>query len=110
MWDISLVVALILSLGLLFYPFGVHGINYLRVKRGMTWGQADIIFDNSFYSTDYKSIGNNQYKHYKLSGPLYFLIYLGGKMFNKDWDYSCSVGVRYVKQRVVDKVYEPFFE
>ena len=35
-WDISLLVALILGLALLLFPFAVQGINYVRIKRGMS--------------------------------------------------------------------------
>ena len=74
----------------------------------MTWEQADSIFDHRLYGAHYKSLGNNQFKYYTLSGPVYILIKIGGKLFKEQWDFSCSVGVRYENQKVVDKVYDPF--
>ncbi len=108
LWDISLLALLIISLGLLLFPLGVHGINYLRVKNGMSWEVAESVFDHRIYGAHYGYHDGIKYKFYTLSGPAYIVLKITGKIFNKQWDYACAVAVRYENQKVIGKLYMPF--
>jgi hypothetical protein len=107
-WDISLLVLLILALGLLLFPFLVQGINYTRIKRGMTWDDANKVFDHRIYGTDYGNIDGKEYKYYTLSGPVFIVLKIAGKLFGKEWQYSCAVGIQINSRKVIDKCYDPF--